>query len=380
MLYKKIVKSILGDEVYEALQKTIVKLKSSSVVDITEMHDALQVAPKSIIAFLMKHLADMKEGEAKEIDLPWRENAKMLVNKITSDNYKGNIVEQGKIVHEFENCSIPQLAAHLLSHFELYDESINEESSVEELLNDKSSNENTPIKDIASPIKNESPTQEQSRKEEGSKEESKKVKSDQSNIENIKKRLETLESKINALILLAAGTVKEPMVKSQKNKITKTIKALKKGGLANIMPRPPRPGKHSGSQKGITKAGMHGNKTPHSDFDPTGGQTQTRLDPNLRSGQTLASKFGLPQQPQQPKQPKQPKISLTLKSESSTIYCPDCGQPTIKNGQFKKCMCFNVMSDPKVQKSENKLTLYFNNDWDFENRLMLWQTLKKITK
>lgn len=340
--HERLVRSILGDQVYEALNKSIVKLGTKSVVDITELHDALKIAPKSVVAFLMKNLASMKKDEAKEFDLPWDSSAKMLVNKMGDDVYKGHIAQEGKIVHEFDLCSIPQLAAHLLSFFELYDEV---------------------------PSAQEEPKEE--------------PKKDHQDIANIKSQLQALESKINALIMLSATVPQAAVKKSQQEKISKAIKSLKrtelkKAGIANTMPKPPRPGVHSGSQQGITQGGKHGPKTAHSDFDAKGGQSQVSLSPNLKTGDKLAREHGLPQQP---KQPKQSKMSLTLKSEDINSKCLDCGEPDFVGGKFQKCACFKVMSTPEVKKSESgTITFFFKEDWDSDNQIALWHSLKKVRK
>ena len=341
--YERLVRSILGEQVYEALHKSIVKLGTQSVVDITELHDALKIAPKSVVAFLTKNLVNMKKDDAKELDLPWDSNSKMLINKMGDDVYKGHIVQEGKIVHEFDLCSIPQLAAHLLSFFELYDEV----PSIQEDLNGELSD--TTQHDIA----------------------------------QIKSQLQALESKINALIMLSATVPPAVVKKNQQDKKSKALKSLKrteliKTGIARTMPKPSRPGVHSGSQKGITHGGKHGPKTPYSDFSVKDGQSQVSLDPNLKTGDKLSRQYGLPSQP---KQPKQPKMSLTLKSDDISSTCLDCGEPDFVKGKFQKCACFKVMSTPDVKKSDRGVvTFFFKDDWDSDNQIALWHSLKKVRR
>jgi hypothetical protein len=342
--HEKLVRSIIGDEVYEALNKSIVKLNTKSVVDITELHDALKIAPKSVVAFLMQNLSEMKKDDAKEISLPWDKNASMLINKMDSDVFKGHISKDGKIIHEFDLCSIPQLAAHMLSLFELYDESPAAQPEI-----------------VTEPEK------------------------ESQDINNIKSQLQALESKINALIVMAAGqnSPSQPVKKSQKDSLVKALKNLqktdlKKAGMANTMPKPPRPGVHSGSQKGIAQSGFHGPKTANSDFSAKGGQSQTSLSPHLKSGDKLAAQNGLPQQP---KQPKQIKSSFTMKSEHADSKCLDCGQPDFVAGKFQKCACFKVLSDPTIKKNENgSLTFTLADDWDDDNAIALWNSLRKNRK
>lgn len=334
---QKLIKSILGAEVYEALNKSIVKLNTKSVVDITELHDALQIAPKSVVAFLMNNITGMAKDEAKEIKLPWDENATMLINKRDADVFTGHISKEGKIIHEFDFCSIPQLSAHILSLFELYDEvPANEELMADAPAEPKDSGE----------------------------------------LDKIKLQLQGLESKLNALIMLAAGNPLD-VKKSQKDKISKAIGSLKKAGLAPTMPRPSKPGMHSGSQAGITKAGFHNPKTAETDLSVNRAQSKEKLNPDLVAGNKLSSKNGLPQQP---KQPKQTKMSLKL-SEESQSKCLDCGESDFHNGKMIRCSCFKALSAPDTKKNENgSTTILFKNDWDESSRIALWQSLRKMIK
>jgi hypothetical protein len=340
-LYAKLVKSILGNDVFTALSKSIVKLNTKSVVDIGELNAALKIAPKSVVAFLMKELSGMEKDGAKEIKVPWDDNSSMLINKLDSDVFKGHFAKDGKIVHEFDLCSIPQLAAHILSLYEMYDET---------------------------------PDSEQQPKEESKKEASIKA-PEPTEIESLKTQIKALEQKINALIVLATG-LNEPIQKSEpavkkiqtnelkKKALTKAIRGLKKAG---IMPAPPRPGMHAGSQNGITQAGFHGPKTAASD-----------LKVNTREAGGAAGK--LASQKAQPKVAKQPKMSFTMKSEDASSICPDCGQHDFKNGHFVKCLCYIGTSNPKFEKSEKNVTLTFGSDWDDQLRLSLWHSLRKLRK
>ena len=258
MKHERLIKSIIGADGLEALKKAIVKEGTSSVVDITELHDALNIAPKSVVAFLINHLQPMKKGESKEIRLPWDDNARMIVNKLDNDVYKGRIIKDSKVIDDFDLCSIPQLSAHILSAFELYDES---QKDINELI-------------------------QEDKKPEVSKEE----------IDALKLQLQNLSAKLDALLVVSAA---RPFVMPQvqpaqpvevnvnpaqmeanvakksdfkkaegdlKSKIINFFKSLKLK-KAGVMPRPPRPGEHAGSKQGITTAGQHGFKTPHSDVN-----------------------------------------------------------------------------------------------------------------
>jgi len=53
----------------------------------------MAVVPKSVVAFLLKELSPMEKEGAKEIDLPFGDNAMMQINKKDNDVYSGAIVE-----------------------------------------------------------------------------------------------------------------------------------------------------------------------------------------------------------------------------------------------------------------------------------------------
>jgi len=320
-LSQKIIKSILGDSTYEALNKAIVKLGTKSVVDITELHDALEIAPKSIVAFLVKETSDMKKDEAKEVKLPWDSEATLLLNKHDEDVYAGRISKAGKVAHEFALCSIPQLAAHLLSFSEMYEEAASE----------------------AAPVSDE-----------------------------LKDQLKALDSKINALMSMVASglskaelTLDKEMVKPHaKKQLIKGLKnlSLKKAGLGPKMPSPPKAGTKVGGSQGITQAGLHGDKTPHSDF---------RAKPTQMKNPSAKIPKPAVKQPEAPKLAASEATMTVHKSELSG-KCSDCKQSVIS------CACFRVLSKPEVKKTEgSSVTLKFKSDWDKETIHALFKSIKR---
>jgi len=346
----KLIKAVLGEEAYQSLRKAIQKLNSKTVVDITEAHDALQMAPKSVVAFLMKEVRDMKVGEPKEIKLPFDEGAMILVNKLEADQYKGHIVREGKIVHEFSQCSIPQLSAHLLSTFELYDESPLSADSEEKSKVDQS-------------------------------EEQSKVKSDLP--KDLQAQIDELNKKIDQLFLLAANSKPQVIVQtapqqelkkaykskaqqrwahtqagkqalggesavaewdkeSKGKKLPERVKkVLKKAGQMPKMPGPPGAGTKVGGSQGITRAGIHGDKTAHSDL-------------NKKPVTSVRNPY------------------LKVSKSEMNGTCSDCGHAV------SHCLCFKALSKPKVSKSEDgHYQIHFEADWDKATILAFYQSLKK---
>lgn len=121
----KIVKSILGEDIFDVLKKyEIYKPNTKTVVDPEEIKVALQIVPRAILSFLFNNLRDKEVGEVVELDLPFCPNSKLNINKQGADNYKGEIIKDGKKISEFQYRSLPSIGLILLSTFELYDMSL----------------------------------------------------------------------------------------------------------------------------------------------------------------------------------------------------------------------------------------------------------------
>lgn len=346
-----LLKSILGDRCAQLL-KSITREQTASVIDITELNDSFQIAPKSVLAWLMVNVSPMNVGESRELAAPWDKDAIIIVNKKASDVYSGYFAKNGKKEHSFELCSIPQLAAHILSFFELYDEAL-----LDHKMESKEDDRLQPEPEQAAVIV----------------EEKKQEDSIADKIQLLCNQVENLNARINAFIMLS--TLQNHLQKSAStsNKTKNLHKILKYYNKLQKTPRPPAPGKNVGSNvHGVTHAGVHGNKTAYSDFNPRGGQTQTSLSPYLKSGQSLSRQFGLPSQPTQPKQSKN-----TFKSEGNSVRvtCRDCFGVITVDKEVDLCHCFTVLSAPKALKKSDKWTFVFGRDWTDEDKKAFLDTL-----
>ncbi len=117
----KLAKSLLGNDILEVLEKAeIYKPSTNTVVEPDEIKIALQIVPRSILSFLFAHLKPLQAGDYKEIDLPFA-NGRLCVNKLSSDNYSGSVIGEGKRILEFKYRSLPGIGLILMSGFELYD-------------------------------------------------------------------------------------------------------------------------------------------------------------------------------------------------------------------------------------------------------------------
>ena len=119
---QKTVKSILGEDVFEVLEKSqIYKPNTKTAVDPEEIRVALEIVPRAVLGFLFANLKHRQIGETVELPLPFAPNASLLVNKHGPDNYKGEVIENGYRVSEFQSRSLPSIGLILLTQFELYD-------------------------------------------------------------------------------------------------------------------------------------------------------------------------------------------------------------------------------------------------------------------
>jgi ribosomal protein L37AE/L43A len=118
----KIVKSILGEDIFEVLKKSaIYKPETKSAIQPEEIRVALEIVPRAVLSFLFANLKYRENNAVVELDLPWATNAKLFINKQGADNYKGEIVKDGKRLAEFMHRSLPSIGLILLTTFELYD-------------------------------------------------------------------------------------------------------------------------------------------------------------------------------------------------------------------------------------------------------------------
>jgi len=116
-------KKALGEDFFESLQKVeLYKQGTRTTVDPEEIATALQIVPRTLMAFLVNTLSPLKVGDNKRIQLPLQESGVFLnATKLERDVYIGNIEQAGKIVTEYKFRSIPGIGLIIMSAYELYD-------------------------------------------------------------------------------------------------------------------------------------------------------------------------------------------------------------------------------------------------------------------
>lgn len=121
---KDFVKTMLGDSFFEDLTKfELIKPQTETAVDHEELAAALQIVPRTVMAWLIKNLSEMEEKTNKTINLPFpkAEGAKLYVKKLVNDAYSGEIIRDGKVLTKFLYRTIPGIGLVLLTTFEMYE-------------------------------------------------------------------------------------------------------------------------------------------------------------------------------------------------------------------------------------------------------------------
>ncbi len=126
------VKAVIGDEGFEELRKNqIFRASTNTAVVVEELYAALRIVPKALLSYLVQKLRPLSPGEEAVIEIPGHEGAYIQLTKQDSDVYIGQFIRQGKLLHSFKHSTIPNIGAHLVTYFEMYDKMIEDEQSNE---------------------------------------------------------------------------------------------------------------------------------------------------------------------------------------------------------------------------------------------------------
>ena len=126
------VKAAIGDEGFEELRKNqIFRSSTNTVVLVEELDAALRIVPKILLSYLVQKLKPMSSGEESIIEIPGHEECYIRVTKQDSDVYIGQFIKNGQVVHNFKHSTIPNIGAHLVTYFEMYDRIIESEQTKE---------------------------------------------------------------------------------------------------------------------------------------------------------------------------------------------------------------------------------------------------------
>jgi len=119
-----VIADLLGEDFMPSLEKAeLYKPDTNSTVSHEELADAMKVVPRAVMAWLTRNLADMREGENRHLEIPFKraENCAISLSKIGPDVYHGEVLKGGKILYRFKYRTIPGIGLIVLTTFELYD-------------------------------------------------------------------------------------------------------------------------------------------------------------------------------------------------------------------------------------------------------------------
>lgn len=118
----KLIKSMLGDDFFEVLEKSnIFKQNSRTVTNVDDMKIGLKIVPRAVMSYLILNLSGMEVDQNKELELPFAADCHLHVVKKDQDVFSGYLYSGGKKINEFEHRSIPGLGLVLMTVLELYD-------------------------------------------------------------------------------------------------------------------------------------------------------------------------------------------------------------------------------------------------------------------
>lgn len=118
-----LITSVLGDDFVESLNKSelgaIFKENTKTSTDPEDIKIALQIVPRVVLSWLFSNLKYNNVGDNIELDLPFA-NGTLVANKLSPDNYSGEIISNGERAVRFKYRSLPAIGLIIMSTFELY--------------------------------------------------------------------------------------------------------------------------------------------------------------------------------------------------------------------------------------------------------------------
>jgi hypothetical protein len=154
----KVLQDCLGQNGAQSLKKSIIRLKTNSMADPSELYLPLLVVPRTIMSWLVQNILPLKIGEYKDFKFPGQEDTVISVEKLDSDVYRGEFVRDAHVIHRFNHQTLPSISGHLLTVFELYDQldvqapKENQSGSMEMLAQIMAMNNIMPKQQTADPV------------------------------------------------------------------------------------------------------------------------------------------------------------------------------------------------------------------------------------
>jgi hypothetical protein len=369
MTWEKTLKSMVGDAGYETLQKAIYKKDSDATLGPLDIYLPLLVVPRAILSWLVQNIKPMAQNENKKLEFPGIPGVLIDITKTGRDSYRATFIEKGKVVHEFEKQTLPNIGGQLLTFGELYTE-------------DSAVSLDQPKEDLSAPSQMLSMM--------GG------IPSPANDVQ-----WQTISSLTGAIGKLVDALVCNQMVKDNVKKALNT----KKKDEEPEEEEEESTEEESEDEEEVKKTGIAENAAgaaiPKQPIKPQAPQKPSR-GPAIKPKPIapMSAPSAIKPKPSanayfKSKAPKiitksEPKEHVVLESELYTP-CPHCGVPefrkTEKGPKYKPCACFSVTltnDDNKktsfvsiIKKSEGKFALSFNKNADPESIETLLLTLRR---
>jgi len=118
----KLIKSVLGDDFFESLNKSdVYKQNTRTATNTDDIATGLSIVPRVVMSYLIMNLSNMIVDSNKELHLPFSLGCSLHVVKKDNDSFSGYLYRDGRKISEFENRSIPGVGLVLMTVLELYD-------------------------------------------------------------------------------------------------------------------------------------------------------------------------------------------------------------------------------------------------------------------
>lgn len=370
-------KKALGEDFFESLQKVeLYKQGTRTTVDPEEIATALQIVPRTLMAFLVNALSPLKVGDNKRTQLPLQEPGVFLnATKLERDVYIGNIEQAGKIITEYKFRSIPGIGLIIMSAFELYDiNKLIEPPKVEEDVSSKVQaliNERLAMHDIVGQVVDKTMAEREALNKLMLMKLTEELNRTKEELE--RERIRLAGCGVAAMGAVAPGEIK-PGDYAHSASLDDIIRFREKhekakkdiANVAEIASSDPE------AQKG-TKSGeyMRGMANGLAVADAIANEKEPEFVDAPKKGSQKLKKFIDGR-----KKPNEFSIEM---AKGEHVNCPDCGKKIFDGSVFAGCICLGDDRERKVfiTKSEDGVKVRFSKGFDPENIEMLLDVLRR---
>lgn len=367
--WEKSLKSMVGSKGYETLRKAIYRKDSDSEIGPLDIYLPLLVVPRAIISWLYQNIKDISPGEERQLVFPGMDDITIKIQKTGRDSYRADFVKDGKVIHQFDKQTLPNVGGHLMTIGEMYNFKDNEDHSELE--------EASESPDIAVPkqminmiggIKAPSDT-------------------DGLKWESISTLTSAIGKLVDALVCNqvvrtqvenAMSTSLDKEQKPERSKVKEDVKRYNETEIRHIK----KPIEKSGAQEGPSGQALPDKPESIKPIMPSREQKPLKLTKPITNKDYFKNKLN--------KCKKTEKKEYRILERELYTSCPHCGVPefqkTESGPKYKPCACFFVTLKTEegratsfvrvLRKSKGTYSLVFNKNADQETVSTFLMTLK----